>query len=1263
MRAAVTAALILFKEPIIYTVPARPRPILVDVRAGEYVHSLMIEPSIKPIPLDDEGVRYRLYLYDPNHPITPKTLEKSALPYEYAPSTYMEINTSTDEFTLYDIGEHDLNNPVAGALGNGVSFTDPAAFALAFLSGRLSFLSGESAQALDTGFVLLLPVVREIVMVDEVGRLLITIKNSVVEYCDAACEYSTVLLGEESSYIVVRVPYSRVSYQASDGDDVLVLGKELHARLNTDGSATVFVDCEANTVKVAANERASLHGVFQMNDGDAYKAYAIDTEFENATLEMSAGNVIAPENVPIRFALETSEAEGVLQEESMTLEELNVEGIVGKVAYKIELTRNEEKTDSSVNGGSGHVLTAFYDESGSMLSIAETMSAQIPEGAVLARAFYVDQNNRPLCDYAELYLQEIGTELPLTANGELGELTWTLDDGLLTISGSREMLDPSSADYGAWLVYDKWIESVVIEEGITSIGEHAFADFASLTSVMIPVSVKTVSTSAFDNCSALTDIYYGGSVTGWNKVNVLSGNDSLTAAEIHYAKADVTFVSDNGSEDVTVQVIKGEKTKKITDPVKEDYAFLGWFVEEAEEAFDFENTEINEDISLTAHWIRTYKISYNANGGAGAPESQNKIHDVEITLSETIPNREHYDFLGWAACATATVAEYQPGGIFIADEETTLYALWQLKRYTITWLSDDDSVIDTTTVEYGVVPTHAEPVKAATAEYTYTFAGWSPEVTAVTGDISYTATFTGILNKYTIKFVNEDGTVLQTNEVAYGVMPTYTGQTPTKAATAQYTYAFKGWDKDIVAVAGAATYTAQFDSTVNKYAITWMDGDGKTLKTEDVAYGDTPAYSGQTPTKAATAQYTYSFNNTWSPAISAVTEAATYTAQFDSMVNKYMVTFEDEDGTELSSADYDYGTAASEIVKPADPTKAATAQYTYTFTGWSPTIAEVTADATYTATYSSTVNQYTVTFVDEDGTELSSADFDYGTTAADIVKPADPSKAATAQYTYTFAGWTPEVVAVTGEATYKATFTATKNSYTITWLNDDDSVIDTTTVEYGTIPTHADPTKAKTAQFTYTFAGWTPEITQVTADTTYKATYTSTVRKYMIKFVNDDGTVLQSKKVNYGTKPTYTGVTPTKAADEQYTYIFKAWTPSIVKVTKAATYKATYTAIPVFGTPSFRLPASTKTVGESAFEGLPMTIVEIPNGCEIIGKWAFKDCIGLRQIRIPASVTTIDTTAFDGCTDVFIYGTAGSAAEYFCDSHDSCTFVAENMSE
>ena len=130
---------------------------------------------------------------------------------------------------------------------------------------------------------------------------------------------------------------------------------------------------------------------------------------------------------------------------------------------------------------------------------------------------------------------------------------------------------------------------------------------------------------------------------------------------------------------------------------------------------------------------------------------------------------------------------------------------------------------------------------------------------------------------------------------------------------------------------------------------------------------------------------------------------------------------------------------------------------------------------------------YTIRFVNYDGTELSLESILEGETPS--YNGTDPTKPADAQYTYTFVGWEPEVVAVVGDATYTAKFDSTKNSYTVTWLNEDGSEIDHETLEYGATPTHADINKESTAEYTYTFAGWTPQITAVTGDAEYTALF------------------------------------------------------------------------------------------------------------------------------------------------------------------------------
>ena len=133
---------------------------------------------------------------------------------------------------------------------------------------------------------------------------------------------------------------------------------------------------------------------------------------------------------------------------------------------------------------------------------------------------------------------------------------------------------------------------------------------------------------------------------------------------------------------------------------------------------------------------------------------------------------------------------------------------------TITWQNDEGETIDTTQVEYGAMPTHADPTKAATAEYTYSFAGWSPELKKVEGDATYKATFTSTVNKYTITWQNFDGTVLEKDvDVPYGAIPSFDGKTPTKDSTGLY--GFNGWTPAVGAVTGDAVYTATYKLIVS----------------------------------------------------------------------------------------------------------------------------------------------------------------------------------------------------------------------------------------------------------------------------------------------------------------------------------------------------------------------------------------------------------------------------------------------------------------
>ncbi len=69
-------------------------------------------------------------------------------------------------------------------------------------------------------------------------------------------------------------------------------------------------------------------------------------------------------------------------------------------------------------------------------------------------------------------------------------------------------------------------------------------------------------------------------------------------------------------------------------------------------------------------------VSYDANGGSGAPGSQTKTENVTLTLSPVSPRRTGYTFKGWATNKFMPGAQYQPGGKYTANASVTLYALW-----------------------------------------------------------------------------------------------------------------------------------------------------------------------------------------------------------------------------------------------------------------------------------------------------------------------------------------------------------------------------------------------------------------------------------------------------------------------------------------------------------------------------------------------------------------------------------------------------------
>lgn len=145
----------------------------------------------------------------------------------------------------------------------------------------------------------------------------------------------------------------------------------------------------------------------------------------------------------------------------------------------------------------------------------------------------------------------------------------------------------------------------------------------------------------------------------------------------------ITYNANGGSNAPSKQTkVHGETlTLSNSAPTGTNRTFLGWATNPNATSATYSkgaSFTTNADTTLYAVWdINEYTITYNANGGSGAPAYQKKTNGTDLTLSTTVPTRFGYTFLGWNTYSYATTAAYVPGGKFTNNAETILYAVWE----------------------------------------------------------------------------------------------------------------------------------------------------------------------------------------------------------------------------------------------------------------------------------------------------------------------------------------------------------------------------------------------------------------------------------------------------------------------------------------------------------------------------------------------------------------------------------------------------------
>lgn len=670
---------------------------------------------------------------------------------------------------------------------------------------------------------------------------------------------------------------------------------------------------------------------------------------------------------------------------------------------------------------------------------------------------------------------------------------------------------------------------------------------------------KSAAQPSAEQVAKASDAQYDYTFAGWDTDAWQNVTGTVTAVA-EYDKAvryyDIVFIAKNEKgEDAEYrynlaygsEITLPESAASYSDE-KYDYIFDGWKTEEGATV-----TGALTEVASYTKTLRKFTVIFNF--GDGKSEEQTVEYGASATeptegLEKSETAEYEYIFKGWDSSNWLNVTEdvtvnavyieveHYHAVRFVAEDGVTLLAEVQYVRYL------KDSV---------ALPDAAGLKKASTAQFDYAYDGWTYEnaegetvqvapddalFSSIDKDYTFTVHFKATTRSYGVVFMSEGAEVLSTT-AAYGTLLTdIAPEDPTKEQTAEYTYAFANWadesgkavNLEVATVTGETVLSAVFTETIRKYTVTFVYGDNKT-SVQEVEYGAAAtAPTAEEAEKPTTATTKYIFQGWENANWLNVTGDMTVNAVYLEIEVYHTVKFYAEDGTTLLSAPQfvRYEKDTLKLPDTAQIVKQQTVSHTYTFDGWNYTtergdsgfISHSDLEAkvnliddsyTFTAHFAETVRQYTVTFLDDDGTTIDAVTVDYGT-YINTIEPPTPTKEMTEQYIYKFAGWvdsnggavnTAETT-VGGDVYLKATYSKELRPYTVTFYFGN-GLSDTQTVLYGQSAdpskyTEAELAKDSTVKYDFAFNGWDRGTMTIYSDTVINALYTKTVRNYTITY-------------------------------------------------------------------------------------------------------------------------------------------------------------------
>lgn len=448
------------------------------------------------------------------------------------------------------------------------------------------------------------------------------------------------------------------------------------------------------------------------------------------------------------------------------------------------------------------------------------------------------------------------------------------------------------------------------------------------------------------------------------------------------------------------------------------YSFQGWSTSEGG-AVDYTNGQSVVNLTLTqgaiftlyAVWTaNTYTIEYNGNGStSGSMVSSNHTYDVAKDLSEIAYINTGNDFLGWAYSSGGAIEFIDKQSVSnltaIQGDVITLYAIWGIKQYTLTFISNGGSSVSPMSRDYG------EAISSpATLRTGYEFKGWFRDNSTFLNEFVFTTMpdesvelyAKWQLQTYNITYFLNSGVNNPSNLATYTILSdTFSILNPSRVG-----HEFLGWFSDEALTLPAATTISQGSTghrnyyakwTIGQYTISFVSNGGTAVASIQEYYNQ-PISAPSSPTRTG-----YTFDK-WYSDVGLINE---YT--FDLMppnnttlyagwnINQYTIQFAANGGSATSPITQDYNTA---LVEPTHPTRQG-----YEFKGWyfddeifEQQFTFSTMPAQNITLYANwDIVLYTITFNSKGGSAVAPISESFNTA---IEEPAPPTRVG-----YNFGGW------------------------------------------------------------------------------------------------------------------------------------------------------------------------------------------------------------------------------------------------------------------